>query len=462
VNFIIKILKIIILYIVNNQHYYIAALILRVFIRERTINGKNKTIYSKANDRLTILALDSDRYRGDLEMLASVSKFRVLTIRQKWQVLFLGRIYSNINNVSLDDYFGSISGDSIYKEVVLAKKFMQESLIQLLSIIKVDCITTVNYKYIEDLDWTIAAKNIGIPYIMLYRECLLQKGYRFYDEVVKRNLKYKFYGSHIIVHNHTCKDAFLESNYCKEKDISVIGALRMDKYLNILKNRNSQTKRRKKQFVLFYFPYDMSLFGKNGNPPNGYKYKYAYSIWRERKSLFRDVHVAIAELAVEHPEINFIIKPKEIMMNVRSWLFYEQVLDEIEFNKEKADNYSVEPYADVHELILNSDIICALQSSTAIESAISGKPVILPVFKNYRITENYKDFTWRNHLDIFSVANNKSHLKEMIIDLMNHPIVDGDILNKRKSVFKEFFNDIEGESLNKYVETITEVVEGSK
>jgi spore coat polysaccharide biosynthesis predicted glycosyltransferase SpsG len=65
------------------------------------------------------------------------------------------------------------------------------------------------------------------------------------------------------------------------------------------------------------------------------------------------------------------------------------VLGEIGFDINKASNYSIEPNADVHELMLNSDAFCALQSSTVIESAISGKRVILPAFENYRSTENY-------------------------------------------------------------------------
>jgi CDP-glycerol glycerophosphotransferase (TagB/SpsB family) len=280
--------------------------------------------------------------------------------------------------------------------------------------------------------------------------------------VIQRHGLYNFHGSHIIVHNELCKKSFIESSYCDEQRVSVAGALRMDKYLKTLSKKRGRINNRRKKFTLFYFPYNMSLFGKRGNPPKDCKYKYAYSIWSERKALFRDVHTVIVELAREHPEIDFIIKPKRIMMTNKSWLFYEQVLKEIGFNKNDVDNYSVEPSVDVHELILSSDVICALQSSTAIESAISGKPVILPVFDNYRKTENYKDFTWKNYTDIFDVANNKSHLKEMIMNLMNHPFVDDNVLIERKGVFKKFFNDLNGESLNKYVETITRVVKNSK
>jgi hypothetical protein len=206
----------------------------------------------------------------------------------------------------------------------------------------------------------------------------------------------------------------------------------------------------------------MSLFGKSGEPPLDYKYKYAFSIWPERKNYFRDIHSAIAELAIERPDIDFVIKPKNIMMKNASWKYYERVLNEIGFNTNKVDNYSVEPNADVHELILNSDVFCALQSSTVIESSISGKPVIVPVFENYRSTENYRDFLWRQYLELFDIANNKKHFKELVINLINSPHVSDQVLNKRNKIFKTFFNDLDGISLKGYVDVITSVVKNSR
>jgi hypothetical protein len=81
----------------------------------------------------------------------------------------------------------------------------------------------------------------------------------------------------------------------------------------------------------------------------------------------------------------------------------------------------------------------------------------LPVFENYRNTENYQDFSWRKHLELFDIANNKQHFKELIIGLMGSHNVSNDILDKRQKVFREFFNDLDGESLNGYVDVITNV-----
>ena len=455
------ILNKILYYIIKNRYYYILAIIYRFFIFERLPNGNNKLIHSNPNNRVTIFALDSDRYRGDLDVLASSPLLRVLCIRNKWQGVLIRCLYKN-NKVNPLDYSRSLPGSYLYDKVKKpAQMFMCDFLKVLFSIIKVDCVINVSYRYIEDIDWTLASEKVGIPHIMLYRECLLQKGTRIYSGVVHRHQSFNFRGSHIIVHNETCKDSFIESSFIDKEKISVVGALRMDKYLSRLRNSQNNRNHKRKRFILFYFPYDMSLFGKSGTPPDDYKFKYAFSIWPERKKYFRDIHSSIVELAIENPDIDFVIKPKRIMMTGPSWEYYKQILSDIDFDN-KVNNYFIEPNADVHNLILNSDVICSLQSSTAIEAAISGKPVILPVFDNYRSTENYQDFSWKKYLELFDIASDKQNFKDLILKLMNCNSVNDDVLNKRKKVFHNFFNDLEGVSLNGYVDVIKNVVKDSK
>lgn len=447
-------------YLVKNRYYYILSIIYRLLIKERLSNGKNKIIYSSVADHcITILALDSSKYRGDLEVLSSDPSLRVLCISNKWQGALISLLY-NKDEINTLEYSNLSPEDNIYSAIKYAEEFMYEFLSILLPILNVNCITNVSYRYIEDVNWTIASERIGIPHIMLYRECLLQENTRIYSDVVNRHRLFNFRGSHIVVHNNSCKRSFIESSFVDEKKISVIGALRMDKYLKIL-NRGYCNSNKRKRFVLFYFPYDMSLFGKVGSPPSGYKFKYAFSIWSERRNYFRDIHSAIVELAIEYPDIDFVIKPKKIMMRGSSWEYYKQILKDADFDS-KAGNYFIEPDVDVHDLILNSDVICALQSSTAIEAAISGKPVILPVFDSYRSTGNYQDFSWKEYLELFDVANDKRHFKDLILKLMNCNSVSNGILDRRKKVFHNFFNDLDGISLSGYVDVIKNVVRDSK
>jgi hypothetical protein len=328
----------------------------------------------------------------------------------------------------------------------------------LYSKLKVDCTVNVNYRYVGDFYWVKASLSIGVPHIMLYRECLLQKDSRIYDEIVNRHKMIdQSYASHTIVHNQNAKDSFLDAGWKDESKISIAGALRMDNYLKRLQPlaSNFTSLKKRKKFVLFYFPFDMSLFGKNGTPIND-KYSYAYSIWSGREKFFIDLHQALIELSIELPEVDFIIKPKDIMMERKSWKFYKDIVDKS--NLKSYDNYKIKPYADVHDLIINSDVFCALQSSTAIEAAISGKPVILPIFDEYRKTPHSNDLFWKRHLDLFDIATSKEHLKEIIVNQLSSPFVEEGVKKRRQNVFELYFDDIKGNALKKYTSIIQKVV----
>jgi hypothetical protein len=445
-------------YIIFSKKYYILAFIFRLLIREKTPQGKDKFYFSNSKKRITILSIDPERHRGDLDSLSTVSKFRILHIKQRWTNLLICTIYKK-NDLNVNDFFLGSSDSNQSKEHIKALSLMTGFINALYSISKVDCTVNVNYRYAGDFYWVKSSLSIGVPHIMLYRECRLQKNSRIYDEVVIRHKMINAeYASHIIVHNQTTKDSFIESGYSDGSNITVAGALRMDNYLQKIKSLDTKknNSNRRMKFVLFYFPYNMSLFGKNNGIPVKDEYSYAYRIWNGREKFFIDFHEALIELSIELPDVDFIIKPKDVMMEFMSWKFYTNILDKsaIKMNA----NYSIQPYSDVHDLILESDVVCSFQSSTVIEAAISGKPVILPVFDEYRNTPNFNDFFWNRHLDLFDIATSKNHLKDLIKKQLTSPYVPKKVQQQRKEVFELFFDDIKGNALKKYSTVIQKVV----
>ena len=139
-------------------------------IKEKRSNGKSRRIFSKSSNRITILALDSNRYRGDLEVLAKNKKFRVLYMTQRPPGWLLKSFY---NDNELKKYINSEKGSDEEISHSNALNFMIDFLRYFYSYVSVDCVTTVNYRYIEDYNWAKASNVIGVPFIMLYRECLL-------------------------------------------------------------------------------------------------------------------------------------------------------------------------------------------------------------------------------------------------------------------------------------------------
>jgi len=440
--------------LINEKTSFFVALILRFAIKERRSDGKNTFLYTSSKDKITILALDSQRYRGDLSALSSHKKYRVLHISQGWERLLIEQFFNK--EMPVADIINARPGSYLHDLNLRALSLLTSILTYLYKIIKVDIVTTVNYHYLPDYHWTLASEKIGIPWVMLYRECNLGAE-RFVDGVEHRHkLHHKFKGSHIIVHNKVCKDTFVRSGYASNNQISICGALRMDNYLKLINNYERRINKRKK-FTLFYFPYNMTLFGRTGTPISN-KYAYAYNIWDGRKDLFRDLHLSIINLALNNPDIDFIIKPKDIMVNTHSWEFYESVVKESNVDISKLDNYYVQPNANVHDLILNSDIICGLQSSTIIESSIAKKRIIFPIFNRYEETKNFNDFLYKDYLHLFDVAYDKNSFKKLFKDCIKNPSISKECTEKRYNLFDKFFNSHEGDSLHKYDEVIRNIV----
>lgn len=459
INFIISIVLSKILIILPNQ---IIAIIYSLLIRERLSNGKDQFPFKNKSNRYSILALDSERYRGDIDILSKCSEFRVLHIRQGWQRLLM-QVYLKGKNY-IDEVENAPKGSLLEKKHQQTKTLINDVLAKLFKILEIDCITLVHFKYIPDHYWVKASENINVPCIMLYRECNVMSPI-IYDMVVAMMIKQKsFIGSHVIVHNKKIKNAFIEANFIDENKITVASALRMDKYLNkkakylnAAKKQLELPKRRK--FTLFYFPVNSSMFGSNNNSIKISDYYPNGSFWEEKERYFVQLHELILNLAHANRDVDFVIKPKENFMYEDSWKFYEKVVSESKVNIDKLDNYLVDPYADVHELIMESDILCGGQSTTSVEALFLGKQVILPLFCNYKNTEYFAQFPWKDYTDLFSLAENNLEFENHFYNALLKPL-DSGMQNdsRRQELYLKCFDDLEAQATEIYSKTIIEII----
>jgi hypothetical protein len=176
-------------------------------------------------------------------------------------------------------------------------------------------------------------------------------------------------------------------------------------------------------------------------------------------ALFSDLHTSFVHLAKKHPEVDFVVKPRPKDMHEKTlW----DIINETGIDLSKLKNYTVEPDADVHDLIINSDVIIALNSTTVVEAAIAGKRVIFPLFYNYKETNNFNDFVWKNDLDLFDVAESAEELKSLVLEGLKNPEISENVMDGRRELFKKCFSDVEGVALGRYMEIIRNVVNSAK
>ena len=444
---------------------FLVAIFFRLMIKQRLPDGTDSVIYKKKSDKKTILALDSERYRGDIDVLSKSKKFRVLHIRQGFQ-RSLTQVFLK-NKLYIYDVQDSKKGSKLYKNHKKTELLFANILSKIYQLVDVDCITKVHFKYLPDYYWTLASESLNIPCIMLYRECNVMSPIIFDCVVASAKRHKKFQGSHVIVHNNRIKDAFIESNFINNDKITVAGALRMDQlinnyYLPINNNTVQVNKKRRKKFTLFYFPFDSSMFGVvdesvdvNSYFPNG-------DIWSLKESYFIQLHQTILRLAEKNPQIDFVIKPKEIFMHQKSWSFYEKVVSESDVDVKKLNNYVVDANANVHKLIMESDVICGGQSSTTVESLLLGKRVILPLFSDYENTDYFKQFPWRNYLDLFNIARNSNEFEKEFYMILESNDFSKDFIQRSIELYVRCFEDLTGNTIEGYSQTILSIINQSK
>jgi len=97
-------------WLIRNNFTFTIAVFCKVFIIKRKRGGINSLTAN--SDKTTILAINSDKLRGDTECLAQISRFRVLTLDNRWETPIMAAFTSK--KIRLVEYINAGSGDDIY------------------------------------------------------------------------------------------------------------------------------------------------------------------------------------------------------------------------------------------------------------------------------------------------------------------------------------------------------------
>ncbi len=446
----------------NTDNTFFWFLLLRISVRERTPEGLDKFVFftkSSPNQKI-LLVLDSLRYRGDLEGFSGQSRFKVLCLTQHMTGRFVRAIYGE--GVNLQDIYST------------PKTFDKNSSINVNKIISnlyknlnTDALIMVNFRYIEEYDFALVAKKVQLPIIMLYRECAAGSDMSRQNIIKRMKRHFNYPVDEIIVVNHRCKKLFVDSSFIDSKKIHVCGSIRMDDYYRKLKSNKNINNNQKLKVVFFHFAYNAGMFGHEGplheDDTRNNKYKNISAPWPGREKFSQDIYDVLIQVAVNNPDVEVIIKPKNVgnssVHSEKSWKFYEDYVGKITSNIANLDNYSVQPYANVHDLIISSTVIIGFHNSTVIESALSDKPVILPIFNELRDSDYFKDgHPFPDSINLFDVPENKEEMYDLIISKLRNSVVDDLTLKNRKKFFVDWFHNAEGYSTCLYSNKIYEVI----
>lgn len=129
-------------------------------------------------------------------------------------------------------------------------------------------IVNFNHVYHAQRDLACVARELGIPFLTLLKECLRTPKYNQETSHVYRSIIKSYEGLRIGVHNEMTKDILLKSGIISENNIEIVGQGRSVKLLKIRRSKSRTTHARRKCLLYFAISETAGLpyFGKVFSP----------------------------------------------------------------------------------------------------------------------------------------------------------------------------------------------------
>ncbi len=402
----------------------------------------------------TILAINSKRFRDDPQHLIETGKFRVLGLGFDWLAILGSQFYAP--GMGRARYHPEAD-----ETLALAQKryweFLSEFLPRLYRKLGVDCVVSACIDYPQDFDWGVITHRTGTPFIIFHKENLATSpGMIERFETWSGSLG-KFKGTHVIVHNDTVRQALIRPGYVQPDQISSLGCLRMDAFLNDIRNGKAETSTRERPLVTFFsFGPGIGLGKLFGGP----------RLWPDEAGgigffkAFRSAHIAIARLAQDHPDIDVIIKPKW----GGDWI--EKIIDVLHntgIDIDDIPNLSIQPDVSAQDLIFSSTVVVSYGSTVQLEAAVAGKPVVVP-FLDEMHEDRYQDLIFfRDQMDdLFDVARTDIEFRSIIEKRLKDPEISERCMTQRRKSFDSLVSCIQGGAADRYSDFVLQSIAKQK
>jgi hypothetical protein len=424
IKFIDKPFRMVLEYIINYLVDHIIIWPFYVFIRYRM-----HIIRPLNSNGISILALNVERFRGDLESL-SENGFTIFKMPYAWQTRIF---YAYKDRDDTDNFFlQKTDNKRIKKDRTRVRKYIKKLLKKIFSTMEIDCTIGANLFYNQDIDWGSVSSDLGYPYIVLHRENLVVND-NFYDIFIERAKKLKiigFSGDSIVFHNNVVSDIYKEYSGVPCEKIHAFGAIRMDSFISkINTGYQSSFLNNKKVVTFFYF-----------HPRAG--------ILSEKDFGFYNLHDHVLSsfilLAKSNPGIEFIIKHKGLR-----WEKAQPILDNLQADCINNLNISG-PEDNAQEIIFKSTVITGFCSTAVLESAIAAKPIVFPLFDEALENEYISFLCFKDCLNMFDIARSVNEYSSLIMKRLEYNVVDNDVMKLRRTKFEELVSPLSGDASKKY------------
>jgi hypothetical protein len=413
-----------------------------VKILTRVIEARDSAGAPPAADAYTLLALMPESFRGDLDILAASGRIRVLQVPNHWQTRLMYLFYPNLPQAQIDMNPAPGAPQAKCKERL--QRFYEGVLPAVYARLDVDCVLSSHLRWPADVDWGIASKNIGVPYVILYREGLFAASEELRSSMPRRfKLWGDFPATHMVVHNDIGRQYCVDVGYIAPERVSSLGCLRMDSYIQRIRTYRPSEGRPKK-LVLF--------------PPNFFiDFGVDTPIYRA----IQEIPVTLAKFAKMRPEVEVVFKSKP--KDYPNWrALIDRSFVEAGLSAHELPNLNITADLDAQELILESTVVAGLNSTAILEAAIAGKPVVVPYFSDLRQPQFERTVKFIDALQYLDVADDEAQFVQLIEQRLEDPMVSAESMKRRAEMFAKYVSDPDGGAVERYLALFERLIEETK
>ena len=376
---------------------------------DRYVSLMIKAVDHRGNQRAkkNILCIERSNFEKDIDELSyRVRKYGWIWMRKNQITVYQTPILPK-SHLKQTTYLDKIKEapekwkECIRRSKLLIKKFQKEK--------NVCALMLGNIDYWQDYTLREACNELNIPVLVLQKEYpyndlkLVEIEFEYYKET-----EYKPNADAIMVFGKRMKDAYSKLKNFDSNKVYVTGSPRIDRWRSI----ESTSKSTYEGLVIISF------------------------MFRETNKPFLEMLLAISKYLKKENLGKITVKSREQADH--------QII--IDFcKKENLSNVQVIQNISIHDLVLHSKAVIALNSLATIESMLSKKPILIP---NWLIpNDNEKLFD----------PNDK--LSQSVVDLCND---NQDLLIKIEKIFKNIESEVSEDCLNKRIEFISKFWEYDK
>jgi len=234
----------------------------------------------------------------------------------------------------------------------------------------------------------------------------------------------RFECSRIIVQNQEDTTLLIDCGFSERNRISVIAPLRMQYFLSTERLIWPSEEQRKTILVI---PYSWQITRRVMT-------KHQSMIDDQFMSLY---YGSIGAIAKNNPNIDVIIKLKRSSAPVQK-RDISNAMAAGGHDLALLRNIRFESNLSFHNTLQQSHLVYGLNSSTLLEAAIAGRQVIFPLFSV--LGNFFDDLIWfQDDLDCFSVVKEPEQLETTVLECLENPMIDSQLMQLRIELFQKFF-----------------------